>query len=136
MNKLSKKTPARRVLIAKLGLDGHDRGALIIAEYLKNSGFEVIYTGLHKTPEDVALIALQEDVEAIGISILSGAHMHLLTSLQAELSRKKMTGVVLFVGGVIPSNDKQALLSSGVSGIFTPGSKLSEISDWLVSKLT
>jgi methylmalonyl-CoA mutase C-terminal domain/subunit len=95
-----------RVLISKIGLDGHDRGALIVSRYLKDQGYEVVYSGLHKTPADVASIALQEDVQAIGLSILSGSHLPLIKQLKTELENRNIGSVILFVGGTIPKADE------------------------------
>src|SRR5215468_8603461 len=110
-----------RILVAKPGLDGHDRGAKIIARALRDAGVEVIYTGLHQTPEMVAEAALQEDVDAVGLSILSGAHMTLFPAIMEELSKRGVDGVVVFGGGIIPPEDVAALKDRGVSEIFTPG---------------
>ena len=115
-----------RVLIAKPGLDGHDRGAKVVARALRDGGFEVIYTGLHQTPQMVVNAALQEDVDIIGLSIHSGAHLPLVSSIQAEL-RKANVRKPLFVGGIIPPDDSRKLKSSGVAAVFGPGSSLKEI---------
>lgn len=124
-----------RVLISKIGLDGHDRGALIVSRYLKDQGYEVVYSGLHKTPADVASIALQEDVQAIGLSILSGSHLPLIKQLKTELENRNIGSVILFVGGAIPKADEAPLRELGVSGIFPTASPLSKIGDWLKIEL-
>lgn len=116
-----------RVLIAKPGLDGHDRGAKIVARALRDAGFEVIYTGLHQTPEQVVAAAVQEDVDAIGLSILSGAHNYLFKRVLELLKGKGADDIVVFGGGIIPPEDIQALKKLGVKGIFTPGTSTQEI---------
>jgi methylmalonyl-CoA mutase C-terminal domain/subunit len=116
-----------RVLIAKPGLDGHDRGAKVIARALRDAGMEVIYTGLHQTPEQIIDAALQEDVEAVGLSILSGAHMHLFPRLMELRNEKKMDDVVVFAGGIIPDSDITKLKELGIAEVFPPGSSLEEI---------
>ena len=120
-----------RVVIAKPGLDGHDRGAKVIARALRDAGFEVIYTGLHQTPEQVAETALQEDADAVGLSVLSGAHNTLFPRVVALLREKGVGDVLLFGGGIIPADDIPALRDAGVAAVFTPGSPLSEIVGWL-----
>lgn len=120
-----------RVLVAKPGLDGHDRGAKVVARALRDAGMEVIYTGLRQTPEQIVNAALQEDVDAIGLSILSGAHMHLFPRIINLLQEKKIDGVLLFAGGIIPDRDTSQLKEMGVSGIFPPGSSLQEIVDFV-----
>ncbi len=115
-----------RVLVAKPGLDGHDRGAKVVARGLRDEGFEVIYTGLHQTPEMVVAAALQEDVDVVGLSILSGAHLPLVTAVQ-ELMKKQSVNKPIFVGGIIPDDDAQQLLSQGVAAVFGPGSSIGEI---------
>lgn len=117
-----------RVLVAKPGLDGHDRGAKVVARGLRDAGFEVIYTGLHQTPDMVVAAALQEDVDIIGLSILSGAHLPLVQAVQEKLKSEKLSKPV-FVGGIIPSEDADALLKSGVAAVFGPGSSIQEIVD-------
>ncbi len=126
MVKSSKKI---RVLIAKIGLDGHDRGAKVVASALRDAGMEVIYSGLHNTPQAVAEIALQEDVDVIGVSILSGAHLTLIPQLMEALKERKMDSTVVMVGGIIPYEDDTELLKMGVCRIFRPGTSLSEIVD-------
>jgi methylmalonyl-CoA mutase C-terminal domain/subunit len=116
-----------RILVAKIGLDGHDRGAKVVARALKEAGFEVIYTGLHKTPKEVADIALEEDVDLIGISILSGAHNALIPKLVEELKQRKIEDKPIVVGGIIPDEDFETLKSWGVKAIFIPGTPLKEI---------
>ncbi len=116
-----------RVLIAKPGLDGHDRGAKVVARSLRDAGMEVIYTGLRQTPEQVINAALQEDVDAVGLSILSGAHMHLFSRIMELKRKKKMDDVVFFAGGIIPDSDVQKLKEMGIAEIFPPGSSLKEI---------
>ncbi len=125
----------RRILIAKPGLDGHDRGAKVIARALRDAGNEVIYSGLHQTPEQIVETAIQEDVDAIGLSSLSGAHMGLFPKVVQLLVDRDATDIVVFGGGVIPDDDVAALLGSGLAAIFTPGSPLTEISDWVESNV-
>jgi methylmalonyl-CoA mutase C-terminal domain/subunit len=120
-----------RVLVAKVGLDGHDRGAKIIAASLRDAGMEVIYTGLRQTPEMVVNAALQEDVDAIGISILSGAHMTVFPKVIALLKEKEMTDVLLTGGGIIPEEDMQALHAMGVGKLFAPGTTTTDIADYI-----
>jgi methylmalonyl-CoA mutase C-terminal domain/subunit len=121
----------QRILIAKPGLDGHDRGAKIIARALRDGGFEVIYTGLHQTPEMIAEAAIQEDVDAIGLSVLSGAHMTLLPAV-LDLLRKKGAGeIVVFGGGIIPPEDIQSLKAAGIREVFTPGVSTDSIVEWV-----
>jgi methylmalonyl-CoA mutase, C-terminal domain len=120
-----------RILVAKPGLDGHDRGAKIIARALRDSGMEVIYTGLRQTPEQIVNAALQEDVDAIGLSILSGAHMHLFPRIVDLLKEKKMDDVLIFAGGIIPDRDTPKLKEIGIAEIFPPGSSLQEIVDFV-----
>lgn len=124
-----------RVLIAKPGLDGHDRGALVVARALRDAGMEVIYSGLRRTPEQIVEAALQEDVDAIGVSILSGAHHHLLSRI-LELARERgMEDVVVFAGGIIPDRDIPELERIGVQKVFQPGAATSEIVSFLKSRL-
>jgi methylmalonyl-CoA mutase C-terminal domain/subunit len=120
-----------RILIAKPGLDGHDRGAKIIARALRDAGFEVIYTGLHQTPEMIAEAAVQEDVDAVGLSILSGAHLTLFPAVMAELRQRGGGDIVVFGGGIIPDVDAPALREAGVAAIFTPGASTQDIVAWL-----
>jgi methylmalonyl-CoA mutase C-terminal domain/subunit len=116
-----------RILIAKPGLDGHDRGAKVIAKALRDGGFEVIYTGLRQTPEMIVEAALQEDVQAIGLSILSGAHMTLVPRIMNLLRQRGLDDVLVFVGGIIPEEDIPALLELGVRGVFGPGIPTDEV---------
>jgi methylmalonyl-CoA mutase C-terminal domain/subunit len=118
-------------LVAKPGLDGHDRGAKIIARALRDAGFEVIYTGLHQTPEMIAEAAVQEDVDAVGLSILSGAHMTLFPAIVELLRQKGIGDVALFGGGIIPQEDVAELKRQGVKEIFTPGASTQDIIDWV-----
>ena len=124
-----------RILIAKVGLDGHDRGAKVVARVLRDAGFEVIYSGLHQTPRQIVHTAIQEDVKAIGISILSGAHIEHFQTLIIELKNQKAHQILVFGGGVIPSKDIALLKEIGVGRIFTPGSSLDEIPIWLRQEL-
>jgi methylmalonyl-CoA mutase C-terminal domain/subunit len=120
-----------RVVIAKPGLDGHDRGAKVIARALRDAGFEVIYTGLHQTPEQVAETALQEDADAVGLSVLSGAHLTLFPRVVELLREKGVGDVLVFGGGIIPEADVERLKEAGVSALFTPGAPLADITGWL-----
>jgi methylmalonyl-CoA mutase, C-terminal domain len=113
-----------RVLIAKPGLDGHDRGAKIIARALRDAGMEVIYTGLHQTPEMIAEAALQEDVDAVGLSILSGAHMALFPRIMEELRKRSLDDVLVYAGGIIPDDDVPAIKEMGIAGVFGPGTPM------------
>jgi methylmalonyl-CoA mutase C-terminal domain/subunit len=120
-----------RILIAKPGLDGHDRGAKVVARALRDAGFEVIYTGLHQTPEMVAAAAVQEDVDAVGLSIMSGAHNTLFPAVIDEMKKRGATDVVVFGGGIIPEADHDRLKAAGVTGVFTPGTTLQTIIQWV-----
>lgn len=120
-----------RVLISKVGLDGHDRGAKVVAAALRDAGMEVIYTGLRKTPEMVVEAAIQEDVDAIGISILSGAHMTIFPRIMGLMKEKGLTDVLLFGGGIIPAKDKDELKKIGVGELFTPGASTRVIVDYI-----
>src|ERR1700688_255760 len=120
-----------RVLVAKVGLDGHDRGAKVIATALRDAGMEVIYTGLRQTPEMVVNAALQEDVDAIGISILSGAHMTVFPKIIQLMKEKKMNDVLLTGGGIIPEDDMKELQSMGVGKLFSPGAATSDIATYI-----
>lgn len=120
-----------RILVAKAGLDGHDRGAKIIARALRDAGFEVIYTGLHQTPDMIAEAAVQEDVDAIGLSILSGAHMTLFPAVINALKARGAEDVAIFGGGIVPQDDIQPLKQAGVMEIFTPGVSTQSIVDWI-----
>jgi methylmalonyl-CoA mutase C-terminal domain/subunit len=121
-----------RVLVAKVGLDGHDRGAKIIATALRDAGMEVIYTGLRQTPEMVVNAALQEDVDAIGISILSGAHMTVFPKIIQLMKEKEMDDVLITGGGIIPEDDMQALNGMGVGKLFAPGANTKDISSYII----
>ncbi len=120
-----------RILVAKPGLDGHDRGAKVVARALRDAGFEVVYTGLHQTPEMVAAAAVQEDVDAVGLSIMSGAHNTLFPAVIDALKKKGANDVVVFGGGIIPETDMARLKGAGVSGVFTPGTSLETIIQWV-----
>ncbi len=124
-----------RILVAKPGLDGHDRGAKIIARALRDAGFEVIYTGLHQTPEMIAEAAVQEDVDAVGLSILSGAHMTLFPAILEQLRDKGGQDVVVFGGGIVPHEDIPVLKQQGVKEIFTPGASTDSIVEWVRSNV-
>jgi methylmalonyl-CoA mutase C-terminal domain/subunit len=124
-----------RVVIAKPGLDGHDRGAKIIARALRDAGMEVIYTGLHQTPEQIVETAIQEDADAVGISILSGAHMTLVPKILEGLQENGAEDVVVVVGGTIPREDSEELKRLGVAEVFTPGAPMGEIVEFLREKV-
>ncbi len=123
-----------RILMAKSGLDGHDRGIKIVARALRDAGFEVIYTGLHQTPEMIVVSALQEDVDLIGISVLSGAHMTLFPKILSLLKEKGREDMVVFGGGIIPALDMEQLKNLGISILFGPGTPTSEIIEWTRNK--
>jgi len=132
----SRKTARKvRILVGKPGLDGHDRGAKIIARALRDAGVEVIYTGLHQTPEMIVSAAAQEDVDGIGLSILSGAHNYLFPRIIQLLREKKMGDVVLFGGGIIPDDDIPKLVKKGVDRVFTPGTTIQEIVDYVHERI-
>ncbi|HKB08257.1 MAG TPA: cobalamin B12-binding domain-containing protein [Candidatus Polarisedimenticolia bacterium] len=120
-----------RLLVGKVGLDGHDRGAKIIARALRDAGFEVIYTGLHQTPEMVVATALQEDVDGIGLSLLSGAHNTIFPKILRLLGEKEGSDIVVFGGGIIPEEDIPTLKGAGVRQVFTPGASTREVVDWV-----
>ena len=120
-----------RVVVAKPGLDGHDRGAKVVARALRDAGFEVIYTGLHQTPKQIVETALQEDADAIGVSVLSGAHLVLFEELMNELRARDATAIVVFGGGIIPAADIPALTEMGVAQVFGPGTPMQSIVDWV-----
>ena len=120
-----------RILIAKPGLDGHDRGAKIIARALRDAGFEVIYTGLHQTPEQIVAAAIQEDVDGLGLSILSGAHDYLFSRVMELLKEKGATDIAVFGGGIIPEEDIPMLTRSGVKNLFLPGTSIEEAVKWV-----
>ena len=120
-----------RIIVAKPGLDGHDRGAKIIARALRDAGFEVIYTGLHQTPEMIVAAAIQEDVDAIGLSIMSGAHMTLFPAVSDLLTEKGASDIVVFGGGIIPQDDVPRLKEKGTAEVFLPGSTTQAIIEWI-----
>src|SRR5262247_658552 len=120
-----------RIVLAKVGLDGHDRGVKVVARALRDAGYEVIYTGLRQTPEMVVGAALQEDAQVIGLSLHSGAHMTLFPAVVEELQRRDATDIVVFGGGIIPDDDIVELKRQGVAELFTPGTPLQDIVDWL-----
>jgi methylmalonyl-CoA mutase, C-terminal domain len=124
-----------RVIVAKAGLDGHDRGAKVIARALRDAGVEVIYTGLHQTPEQIVAAAIQEDVDAVGLSILSGAHMTLFGRVIDLLREQDASDIVVFGGGIIPEADIQELSRLGVAKIFTPGASTTEVVEWVRAAL-
>ncbi len=124
-----------RVVVAKPGLDGHDRGAKVVARALRDAGFEVIYTGLHQTPAAVAATALQEDVDAVGLSILSGAHNALFPAVRKALDEAGLDDVLLFGGGIIPEGDVAGLQDGGAAAIFGPGTSTQDIAAWLQDAL-
>ena len=124
-----------RVVVAKPGLDGHDRGARVIARALREAGFEVIYTGLHQTPEQITETVIQEDADAVGLSILSGAHMTLFPRIIETLGARGAGDVLVFAGGIIPEADIPELKRAGVAAIFTPGAPLGDITGWLEKAL-
>jgi len=124
-----------RVVVAKPGLDGHDRGAKTITRALRDHGFEVIYTGLHQSPEQIAETVLQEDADAVGLSLLSGAHLTLFPRVMEELRNRDVADVMVFGGGVIPDADARQLKEQGVAMVFGPGSSLKQISQWLEEEL-
>jgi len=124
-----------RILIAKPGLDGHDRGAKVVARALRDAGFEVVYTGLHQTPDMIAAAAVQEDVDAVGLSIMSGAHNTLFPAVIEALEKRGANDIVVFGGGIIPDEDLATLREKGVRGLFTPGTSLQTIVDWVRSNV-
>jgi methylmalonyl-CoA mutase C-terminal domain/subunit len=124
-----------RVLVGKPGLDGHDRGAKTVATALRDSGMEVVYTGLHQTPEAIAEVAAQEDVDVVGLSILSGAHMALFPRVREELEKRGIGHVLLTGGGIIPSEDMRRLESDGYAKLFGPGTKTEEIANWIRAQM-
>jgi len=124
-----------RVLVAKPGLDGHDRGAKVVARALRDAGFEVIYTGIRQTPDMIAEAALQEDVDVVGLSILSGAHMALVPKVKDALNKAGLDDVVLLLGGIIPDEDLPALQAMGVRGVFGPGTPTQRIVDFIQREL-
>ena len=124
-----------RVVVAKCGLDGHDRGAKVISRALRDAGFEVVYTGLRQTAEQVAEAALQDDADAVGLSVLSGAHLTLFPRLVEELRARELDDVLVFGGGIIPGPDIATLEAAGISRLFTPGSTMDAITSWLEAAL-
>ena len=129
----SSRTRPIRVVVAKAGLDGHDRGAKVVARTLRDAGCEVIYTGLHQTPEEIVTTAIQEDADAIGLSILSGAHLTLFKKIMELIGERK---ILVFGGGVIPDDDVKALEALGVDKIFTSGASTNEIAEWVKAAVT
>lgn len=125
----------RRILIAKPGLDGHDRGAKVIARALRDAGHEVIYSGLHQTPVQIAETAIEEDVDAVGLSSLSGAHLSLFPKVVEELAARDAADIVVFGGGVIPDADIEVLEQAGLAIVFTPGTPLDEITGWVAEHI-
>jgi methylmalonyl-CoA mutase, C-terminal domain len=125
-----------KVLIAKPGLDGHDRGAKVLARGLRDEGFEVVYTGLRQTPEMIVTAALQEDVDVVGLSILSGAHMTLVPRVCAQLRERGLEDVLVTVGGIIPDDDVPSLREAGVAGVFGPGTTIHEVADFIRANAT
>jgi methylmalonyl-CoA mutase C-terminal domain/subunit len=125
-----------RVIVAKPGLDGHDRGAKVVARALRDAGFEVIYTGLHQTPEQIAEAAIQEDADAVGLSCHSGAHMTLFPKVVALLRERGAGDVLVFGGGIIPADDVPKLKAAGVEELFTPGANTGDIATWLRERLS
>ncbi len=124
-----------RILIAKPGLDGHDRGAKVLARSLMDEGFEVIYTGIHQTAEDIVRTAIEEDVDVIGLSILSGAHMYHFRRVLELMKENNLSDVLLIGGGIVPEEDKKMLIKMGVDAIFNPGTSISEISSFIRNNL-
>jgi methylmalonyl-CoA mutase, C-terminal domain len=127
----SSSTAPLRIIVAKPGLDGHDRGAKVVARALRDAGMEVIYTGLHQTPEQIVATALAEDADAIGLSVLSGAHMTLFAKVIQLLKEANADDIVVFGGGIIPDADRQPLAEMGVVQVFTPGATMNEIVSWV-----
>ncbi len=128
-------TPVR-VVVAKPGLDGHDRGAKVVARALRDAGMEVVYTGLHQTPEQIVEAAIQEDADAVGLSVLSGAHMTLFAKVVELLKQRDASDIVVFGGGIIPEGDIPELEKLGVAKVFTPGATTTEIVEWVRSSVT
>ncbi len=125
-----------RILIAKPGLDGHDRGAKVVARALRDAGCEVIYTGLHQTPAHIAEVAIQEDVDGVGLSALSGAHLTLFPAVVRELESRGAADIVVFGGGIIPESDIPVLEAAGIRHVFGPGTSLEAIQDWVATQFT
>lgn len=136
MTTAAKSAPPIRVLIAKPGLDGHDRGAKVIARALRDAGMEVIYTGLHQTPEMIVRSAIQEDVQCVGMSVLSGAHMTLFPEVIELLKAQNAGDIVVFGGGIIPRDDIEKLKSIGVKEVFLPGTSTTEVIEWVRKNIT
>jgi methylmalonyl-CoA mutase C-terminal domain/subunit len=135
-NRLMSDTPRKlRILVAKPGLDGHDRGAKVVARALADAGYEVVYTGLHQTPEMIAAAAVQEAVDAVGLSIMSGAHMTLFPAVMDALKARGVGDMVVFGGGIVPKDDMPKLAELGVAKIFTPGASTNEIVEWVEKDL-
>ncbi|MBZ0274325.1 cobalamin B12-binding domain-containing protein [bacterium] len=124
-----------RILIGKPGLDGHDRGAKVIARALRDAGYEVIYTGLHQTPDMIVNAAIQEDVDAVGLSILSGAHNHLFPAILSKLKDAGLSDIALFGGGIIPDDDIPKLMEVGVRRLFTPGTRIKDVVTFIESEI-
>jgi methylmalonyl-CoA mutase C-terminal domain/subunit len=133
---MSQSTRPIRIVIAKPGLDGHDRGAKVIARALRDAGFEVIYTGLHQTPAAIVDAAIQEDADVIGVSILSGAHLTLFAEIMNKLRESDVSDIVVFGGGIIPESDIPELKTIGVAEIFTPGTPTASVVDWVRQNVT
>lgn len=125
-----------RILLAKPGLDGHDRGARVLARCFRDAGFEVIYTGCHQTPEQIAAVALQEDVDVVGLSCLSGAHKYLFPQVAKLLKEQNAEDIVVIGGGIIPEADIPALYEAGLKGVFTPGAPLESLVEWINQNVT
>jgi methylmalonyl-CoA mutase C-terminal domain/subunit len=125
-----------RIVVAKPGLDGHDRGAKVVARALRDAGMEVVYTGLHQTPEQIVATAIQEDADAIGLSVLSGAHLTAFRRVLELLAQRGAQDVVVFGGGIVPADDIAALEAAGVAAVFTPGTSTSEIVVWVREHVT
>lgn len=125
-----------RILVAKPGLDGHDRGAKVVARALRDAGFEVVYTGLHQTPEMIATAAIQEDVDAVGLSIMSGAHNTLFPAVLEALKAQGADDIPVFGGGIIPEADSLKLKAAGIRGVFTPGTSLEAIVEWVRTNIS
>ncbi|MCH8612229.1 cobalamin B12-binding domain-containing protein [Arsenicicoccus dermatophilus] len=124
-----------RILVAKPGLDGHDRGAKVVARALRDAGMEVVYTGLHQTPEQIVEAAIQEDADGVGLSVLSGAHMTLFKKVIELLREKDAADIVVFGGGIIPEDDIKPLTDMGVAHVFTPGATTTEIVEWVTANV-
>jgi len=125
-----------RIMIAKPGLDGHDRGAKVLARTFRDAGMEVVYTGCHQTPEQIAASAIQEDVDVVGLSCLSGAHNYLYPAVVNLLKEQGADDITVIGGGIIPEKDFQGLYDAGIKGIFTPGAKLDDLSEWIFENIT